>query len=237
MGDGIPTDQLSHNHCDCADSHCNSHIVTPCVFVLPFVPSPITSPSAADSFYFLSSSGRASLVSSVKTHLTNLPSQRRQLRTGKSDLPSLITSPGACASGRRGPSTMAGREQEGRPRTARCLRSDHSHSSREVRPCWRGRRPDFCVCDAARLQPSGRAAWHDTQIQHQVDPPFPPLRRLQVSRRIRRDQEDDGPQTGRHARGQAPIALDVLRDGVQGAPILHHEHGRDGSEALGPWAP
>ena len=42
MGDGVPTDQLSHNHCDCTDRHCNSHIV------LPFVPSPITSPSAAE---------------------------------------------------------------------------------------------------------------------------------------------------------------------------------------------
>ena len=26
MGDGVPTDQLSHNHCDCTDSRCNSHI-------------------------------------------------------------------------------------------------------------------------------------------------------------------------------------------------------------------
>ena len=34
MGDGVPTDQLSHNHCDCTDSHCYSHIVTSCVFVL-----------------------------------------------------------------------------------------------------------------------------------------------------------------------------------------------------------
>ena len=34
MGDGVPTDQLSHNHCDCTDSHCNSHTVTSCVFVL-----------------------------------------------------------------------------------------------------------------------------------------------------------------------------------------------------------
>ena len=42
MGDDVPTDQLSHNHCDCTDSHCNSHIV------LPFVPSPIKSPSAAE---------------------------------------------------------------------------------------------------------------------------------------------------------------------------------------------
>ena len=33
MGDGVPTDQLSHNHCDCTDSHCNSHIVASCVFV------------------------------------------------------------------------------------------------------------------------------------------------------------------------------------------------------------
>ena len=48
MGDGVPTDQLSHNHCDCTDSYCNSHIVASCVFVLPFVPSPITSPPAAE---------------------------------------------------------------------------------------------------------------------------------------------------------------------------------------------
>ena len=34
MGDGVPTDQLSQNHCHCTDSHCNSHIVTSCVFVL-----------------------------------------------------------------------------------------------------------------------------------------------------------------------------------------------------------
>ena len=27
MGDGVPTDQLSHNHCDCTDSHCKCHIV------------------------------------------------------------------------------------------------------------------------------------------------------------------------------------------------------------------
>ena len=27
MGFGVPTDQLSHNHCDCTDSHCNGHIV------------------------------------------------------------------------------------------------------------------------------------------------------------------------------------------------------------------
>ena len=26
MGDGVPTDQLSHNQCDCTDSHCNRHI-------------------------------------------------------------------------------------------------------------------------------------------------------------------------------------------------------------------
>ena len=55
--------------------------------------------------------------------------------------------------------TVAGREQEGRPRTARCFRCDHSHSASEVRQCWRGRRPDFRVCDAAHLQQSGRATW------------------------------------------------------------------------------
>ena len=48
MGDGIPTDQLSHNHCDCSVSHCNSHSVASCVFVFPFNPSPISSPSAAE---------------------------------------------------------------------------------------------------------------------------------------------------------------------------------------------
>ena len=42
MGDGDPTDQLSHNHCDCTDCHCNSHIVR------PFVPSLVTGPSAAE---------------------------------------------------------------------------------------------------------------------------------------------------------------------------------------------
>ena len=106
-----------------------------------------------------------------------------------------------------------------------------SHSAREVRPCWRGRRPDFRVCDAAHLRQSGRATWHDTQIRQAVDPPLPPLRGLQVSRRV--DQEDDGPQAVGHARGQAPIALDAQRDGVQRAAILHHEHGRDGREVLG----
>ena len=76
-GDGVHTDQRSHNHCDCTDGHCSSHVVASCVFVL-LVPSIIsTSPS---------SSTRASLVSSVKTHLATLPSQGEQLRTGKSDV-------------------------------------------------------------------------------------------------------------------------------------------------------
>ena len=66
-----------------------------------------------------------------------------------------------------------------------------------------------------------------------MDPPFPSLRGLQVSGRVRRDQEDDGPQVAGHARGQAPIAPDVPRDGVQSAPLLHHQRGRDGHEALG----
>ena len=75
MGDGVPTDQLLHNHCDCTDSHCNSHIVTSCVFVLPFVPSPITSPSAADSFYFLKSlgTGQPCVICQDKTHLVEFP--------------------------------------------------------------------------------------------------------------------------------------------------------------------
>ena len=107
---------------------------------------------------------------------------------------------------------------------------------REVRPRWRGRRPGLRVCDAAHLQQSGRATRHDAQIRPQMDLPLPPLRRLQVSRRVRRDQENDGSQAVGHARGQASIALDVLRDGVQRAPILHREHGRDGSEAPGPGA-
>ena len=38
MGDGVPTDQLSHNHCDCNASHCNSHIVTSCVCVFVLHP-------------------------------------------------------------------------------------------------------------------------------------------------------------------------------------------------------
>ena len=66
-----------------------------------------------------------------------------------------------------------------------------------------------------------------------MDPPFPPQRGLQISRRVRRDQENDGPQAVGHARGQAPIAHDVLGDGVQRAPILYHEHGRDCREAVG----
>ena len=68
--------------------------------------------------------------------------------------------------------TMAGGEQEGRPRTARRCRCDHSHSAREVRPCWRGRRPGLRVCDAAHLQPSGRPTWHGTQIRQAVDAGF-----------------------------------------------------------------
>ena len=50
-------------------------------------------------------------------------------------------------------------------------------------------------------------------------------------------RENDGPQAVGHARGQAPIAIHVLRDGVQRPPLLHHQHGRDGREALGPEAP
>ena len=85
MGDGVPT---WHTHCDCTDSHCTSHIVASCVFVL-LVSTLITrrrrrvlsTMSTAPS-----SSARASFVSHVKTHLTTFSSQGRQLRTGRSDV-------------------------------------------------------------------------------------------------------------------------------------------------------
>ena len=68
MGDGVPTDQLSHNHCDCTDSHCRSHIVASCVFV-PLVPTATTRrrrrvPSTMSTSP--SSSRRASVVSSCQ---------------------------------------------------------------------------------------------------------------------------------------------------------------------------
>ena len=53
-----------------------------------------------------------------------------------------------------------------------------------------------------------------------MDPPLPPLRGLHVSLRVRRDQEDDGPQAGGHARGQAPIALGVCKRTAVELPIL-----------------
>ena len=88
MGDGAPTDQQSHNHCDCTDGHCSDHIVASCVLV-PLVPTLITRrrrrvPSTMSTSR--SSSARASLVSPVKTRLTTLPSEGGQLRTGKSDV-------------------------------------------------------------------------------------------------------------------------------------------------------
>ena len=103
-----------------------------------------------------SSSGRASLVSSVKTYLTNLPSQGRQLRTSKSDVyqqpiaglfpessrvkedplveetkclflcHTPITKPAACASGRR---------CAGRSRRTSSPSSQDSHIDFFVRPC------------------------------------------------------------------------------------------------------
>ena len=66
MGDGVPTDQLSHNHCDCTDSHCNSHIVTSCVFVL-VLHSHHKSIGGRLLLTSSSCSRWASLVSSVKT--------------------------------------------------------------------------------------------------------------------------------------------------------------------------
>ena len=67
-------------------------------------------------------------------------------------------------------SAMAAGQQEGGAPTARRLRCAHSRSAREVWPRQRGRRPDFSACDAAHLRQSGRAAWHDAQIRHTVDP-------------------------------------------------------------------
>ena len=40
VGDGAPTDHLSHNHCDCTDKPLKQSHCATCVFVLPFVPSP-----------------------------------------------------------------------------------------------------------------------------------------------------------------------------------------------------
>ena len=66
------------------------------------------------------------------------------------------------------------------------------------------------MCDAAHLQQSGRAAWNDTQIRLAVD--LPPA---EVSRRVRRDQEDDGPQTGGHVNKlRLPLMYYVTEYGV-----------------------
>ena len=79
MDDGVPTDHLSHKHCDC-----NNHTVTSCVFVL-LVPTVITrrrrrAPSTTSASP--SSPTWTSLVSSVTTHLP----KGEQLRTGKTDV-------------------------------------------------------------------------------------------------------------------------------------------------------
>ena len=65
-----------------------------------------------------------------------------------------------------------------------------------------------------------------------------PLCRRQISRRIRRCQENDGPPVFGQARGHTPSALDVRRDGLQSAPFLIiNMDGTDGSELPGPGAP
>ena len=77
LGDGVPTDQLSHNRCESTDSHCSSHIVASCVFVL-LVSTLITRrPRRVPSTMSTSpgSSARTSLVSLVTTHITKLPSR------------------------------------------------------------------------------------------------------------------------------------------------------------------
>ena len=89
MGDGVPTDQLSHNHCDCGDSHCRSHIVASCVS-LCFSSQPL---SQDDGGGCLPQCLRPQAVRHgqalcllVKTHLAKFPSQGEQLRTGKRDV-------------------------------------------------------------------------------------------------------------------------------------------------------
>ena len=78
MGDGVPTDQQQHNHCDCSGGHCSNHIVALCVCGCALRFNPYHKTTTAGTFHDVpSSSTRASLVSSVKTHLTKPPSQDR----------------------------------------------------------------------------------------------------------------------------------------------------------------
>ena len=58
----VPTDQLSHNHCDCTDSHCNSHIVGLRASVCSCVTLPSQVHRQADSFYFLKPLGTMGLT-------------------------------------------------------------------------------------------------------------------------------------------------------------------------------
>ena len=101
-------------------------------------------------------------------------------------------------------------------------------------PCWRGRRPDLRVCGAADLQQSGRATRHDTQ-----DSAISGFRHFLRSAGFKYRVASDGikkttdPELLDTHVDKLRFALDVLRDGVQRAPTLHHEHGRDVREALG----
>ena len=83
-------------------------------------------------------------------------------------------------------------------------------------------RPDFRLCDAAHLQKSGRTAWQDTQIRQTMDPPCPPLRGF----KCRAASGETKKTTDRHAYGQAPTALAVLRDGDSSPLLLGHWRGR-----------
>ena len=51
MGDGVPTDQLSHNHCESTDRHCRSHIVASCAFVLLARPNRYQKTTTAGTFH------------------------------------------------------------------------------------------------------------------------------------------------------------------------------------------
>ena len=68
-GDGVPTDQLQHNHCDCTGGHCSNHTVASCVCASHLNPCHKTTTAGTPSTMSSSpsSSTRASLVSSVKT--------------------------------------------------------------------------------------------------------------------------------------------------------------------------
>ena len=99
MGEGVPTDQLQHNLCDCTDGHCSNHVVASCVCAFRLNPhhkattagtfhnvcfskqllcyTPITSPSPADSVYFLKQlgTGKPCVTCQDTSHIVTLPTR------------------------------------------------------------------------------------------------------------------------------------------------------------------